>query len=76
MIVNKLGGSQNRGWSEFVTVPDYHHMAELLIKTVYAVFAVKDFHIYDTSILISVYANCTDSIYVDLGGLVVWYLKS
>ena len=46
-------------------------MAELLIKTVYAVFAVKDFHIYDTSILISVHANCIESIYADLGGLVV-----
>ena len=46
-------------------------MAELLIKTTDAVFAVKNFHIYDISILISVHANSIDSISVDLGGLVV-----
>ena len=46
-------------------------MAELLIKTTYAVFAVKDFHIYNISIVISVHANSVDSIYADLGSLVV-----
>ena len=46
-------------------------MEELLVKTAYTLFAVKDFHIYDISILISVHANYIDSIYADLGGLVV-----
>ena len=32
-------------------------------------------YIYDMNILISVYANCIESIYSDLGGLVAWYLK-
>ena len=73
--VNKLDGSQSRGWLKFGTVQGYHHIVELLVKTAYAVFAAKDFHIYDKSILISVHANSIDSIYADLGGLVVWYLK-
>ena len=46
-------------------------MAELLVKTAYAIFVVKGFDINDISILIFVYANCSDSIYADLGGLVV-----
>ena len=51
-------------------------MAELLLKTAYAVyFAVKSFYIYNVSSLISVHWNCIDSIYADPNGLVVWYLK-
>ena len=46
-------------------------MAKLLVENAYAVFAVKGFHIYDISILISVHANSIDSIYADLGGLEV-----
>ena len=54
-------------------------MEELLVKTACCLFiksstqfsAVKGFYIYDISILISVRANCVDSIYVNLGGLVV-----
>ena len=36
---------------------------------------MKDFCIYDINIVMSVHSNCIDSIYADLGGLVVWYLK-
>ena len=39
------------------------------------VSAMKGFHINDLSILISVHVNCIDSIYADLGGLVVQYLE-
>ena len=46
-------------------------MPELLVKTAYAVFAAKDFHIYVISILVSVHVNSIDSIYPDFGGLVV-----
>ena len=46
-------------------------MPELLVKTAFVVFAAKDFHIYDISILVSVHANSIDSIYADFGGLVV-----
>ena len=46
-------------------------MAELIVQTAYAVFEVKDLHIYDISILISVHANCIDSIYADLDDIVV-----
>ena len=45
--VNNLDGSQNSGWLKFGTAQGYHHMAELIDKTAYAAFAVKDFHIYD-----------------------------
>ena len=41
-----------------------------LIKSRILFSAMKGFHIYDLSILISV-SNCIDSIYADLGGLVV-----
>ena len=41
-----------------------------LIKSGSLFSAMKGFHIYDLSILISV-SNCIDSIYADLGGLVV-----
>ena len=64
---NNLDGSQNRNWLKFGTVQGYYHIMELLVKTAHAVFAVKSFHIYDISILISVHANCIDSIYADLG---------
>ena len=57
---------------KFVTVQDcHHHMAELLVKTAYALFEVKGFHIFDIRILIPVHANCIDSIHADLGVLVV-----
>ena len=55
-------------------------MAELFVKTVYAVVklkivlhysAVKGFHIYDISSLISVHSNCIDSIYANVAGPVV-----
>ena len=36
---------------------------------------LKKKSVYDTSILISVHSNCTDSIYADLGGLAVWCLR-
>ena len=32
--VNKLDGSKNRGWLKSGTVQGYHHMAELLFKTI------------------------------------------
>ena len=60
-------------------------MTELLVKIAYLVFllqlvlnysAVKDFHIYYISIVIYVHSNCIGSIYADLGGLMVRYLKS
>ena len=41
-----------------------------LIKSGTLFSTMKGFHIYDLSILISV-PNCIDSIYADLGGLVV-----
>ena len=41
-----------------------------LIKSRTLFSAMKDFHIHDLSILISV-PDCNDSIYADLGGLVV-----
>ena len=44
--------------------------ASHLIKSRSLFSAMKGFHIYDLSILISV-PNCIDSIYGDLGGLVV-----
>ena len=59
-------------------------MAELFVKTVYAVVkskvvlhysAVKGFHIYDIRSLISVHSNCIDSIYTNVGDLVVRYLQ-
>ena len=47
--VNNLDRPQNRGWLKFGTVQGYHHIiAELIVKTAYAVFAVKDFQIYGT----------------------------
>ena len=36
---------------------------------------MKGFYVCDISSLISVHSNCIDSIYTDLCGLVVWYLK-
>ena len=38
-------------------------------------FLIVHLHIYDISNLIFVHWNCIDSIYRNLGGLVVWYLK-
>ena len=46
-------------------------MAELLVKTVYAIFAFKYFHICDINILVPVHANSIDRIYTALGGPVV-----
>ena len=47
--VKNLDGPQNRGWLKFGTVQGYHHITtELLVKIAYAIFAVNDFHIYDT----------------------------
>ena len=42
-----------------------------LIKRGTQFSARKDFHIYDLSILISVHANCINSIYADVGGIVI-----
>ena len=44
----------------------------LLIKVVLSYSAVKGFYIHNKSSLISVHSNYIDSIYADLGGLVVW----
>ena len=41
------------------------------LKVVLSYSTVKGFHIYDTSILVSVHANFIDSIFSDLVGLVV-----
>ena len=40
----------------------------------YSIFRSERFS-YNTGILISVHANCIYTIYAELGGLVVWYLK-
>ena len=78
--VNNLHGLQNIDQLNLLYFQGYRHMVELLAKIAYAVFnlkavlsysALKDFHIYDISSLISVHSNCIDSIYADLGGLVV-----
>ena len=45
-----------------------------LIKSRTLLSAMEGFQVYDLSILISV-PVCIDSIYADLVGLVVWYLK-
>ena len=42
-----------------------------LIKRGTQFSARKDFHIYDLSILISVHANCINSIYADVVGIVI-----
>ena len=39
-------------------------------------FLVLRLHIYDISNLVFVHWNCIDSIYKNLGGQVVWYLKT
>ena len=46
------------------------HVACDLIKSRTLIFAIKRFHTYDLSILISA-PNCIDSIYADVSGLVV-----
>ena len=66
--VNKLDGSpKKKNLVQFRVIITWQNY---FLKP-YTVFTVKDFHIYDISILISVHANSIDSIYVDLGGLVV-----